>query len=132
MCAFDAGNQLVVLPRVAFARSAVVAAMFSLAGCSSAGTHYTAENVAVATPTQVAQAAEAEDDGRPTQGVPTGRLRALPDEPAEPFSKNYGGRNPSAERNAANKNAAPAVVPVREPSPVPSKIPKDLPSAFRK
>ena len=90
MCAFDTGGEPGVLPRVAFARLAAIAAVFGLAGCASAPTHYAAQSVAVA------QVVEVEGDGRPAQSAPEPRVRDLPDEPAEPFSKNYGGHNPSA------------------------------------
>ena len=120
MFAFDAGREPVILPRAVFARIAAVAAVFGLAGCASAPTHYAAQNVAVA------QVVEVEGDGRPGQPAPEPRLRNLPDEPAEPFSKNYGGQNPSA-----GKKTDP-VQPVNVPAQTPPKIPQDLPPVFRK
>lgn len=71
-------------------------ALPTLAGCASSGSHsYTAQNAPVSA--RVAQAATAvEDDGLPSQAPPPGRIRLMPDEPAEPFSKNYGGGNPAA------------------------------------
>ena len=119
MCAYEAGGQPALLPRVVLARLAAMAAVFGLAGCASATNQYSAQNVAVA------QATEVEADGRPAQAVPTSRLREMPDEPAEPFSKNYGGKNPSA-----GKKADP-VQPVNAPAHMPPKIPQDLPPAFR-
>jgi hypothetical protein len=120
MFALHAGREPVVPSRVLCARSSVLAAMLGLAGCASAPQQYAAQNIAVA------QAVEVEADGRPAQAVPTSRLRSLPDEPVEPFSKNYGGKNPAADKMPA------AVEPVNGPSNVPPKIPRDLPPVFRK
>ena len=120
MFAFDAGGEPVMLPRVAVARLAAMAAALGLAGCASAPTHYASQSVAVA------QVAEVEGDGRPAQAAPEPRLRSLPDEPAEPFSKNYGGQNPSA-----GKKLDP-VQPVIVPAQAPPQIPQDLPPVFRK
>ncbi len=75
--------------------SCALAALTAIAGCSSTGSNsYTAESVPVA---KVAQAATpVEDDGLPSQAPPPGRIRLMPDNPGEPFSKNYGGGNPAA------------------------------------
>ena len=127
MFAFKPGLRPAKLPRAQFARAAAVAALSSLAGCASTHNPYTTENVPVAPPQALAQAAIAEDDGRPAQALPTGRLRLMPDEPNEPFSKNYGGKNPSnGKHQVAEMPARPTI-----PAPVP-KIPNDLPAAFRK
>jgi hypothetical protein len=124
MFAFETGSLPVTSPRALFARFAAVAAAFGLAGCSATTSHLATEtaikNVAVA------QAVDVEADGRPAQTAPSPRLRALPDEPAEPFSKNYGGKNPSAEKRFE------PVQQVNAPSQSPPKIPLDLPPAFRK
>lgn len=123
MFAFETGSLPVTSPRALFARIAAVAAAVGLAGCSATTSHVATEtaikNVAIA------QAVEIEADGRPAQTAPAPRLRALPDEPAEPFSKNYGGKNPSAEKRFEAVQQAVA------PAQSPPKIPLDLPPAFR-
>lgn len=95
--------------------SCALAALTTLAGCSSAGTtSYTAQNPAIA-PRTVAQAATViEDDGLPAQAPPPARIRVMPDQPDEPFSPNYGGSNPAA-LGACITRAAPPVVPAPQP-----------------
>jgi hypothetical protein len=39
-----------------------------------------------------AERAETEDDGLPAQVAPTSAIRRTPDDPSEPFSRNYGPR----------------------------------------
>lgn len=111
--------------------SCALAALTVLSGCASTGTApHTAQNVSGP---RVAQAAAVtEDDGLPVQSPPQARIRAMPDNPSEPFSKNYGGSNPAAlsaggaprEENAAAGSAGKA--PARKPA-----LPDDLPPAFR-
>jgi hypothetical protein len=96
--------------------SCAVLALTTLAGCSSAGTtsSYTAPNPAIA-PRTVAQAATViEDDGLPAQAPPPARIRAMPDQPDEPFSPTYGGSNPAA-LGAGITRAAPPAVPAPKP-----------------
>ncbi len=126
MFAFKSGSRPAKLPRAAIARAAAMAALSGLAGCASTHNPYTAQNVPVAQPQHVA-AAEAEDDGRPAQALPTDRLRQMPDEPNEPFSKNYGGKNPSSNKHYEAEAPARPVAPAQAP-----KIPNDLPATFRK
>jgi hypothetical protein len=66
---------------------------------------------------------EIEDDGLPSQTPPLMRTRKLPDNPAEPFSPNYGG--------PASRQAAIEPRPQRERA-VASAIPDDLPPDFRR
>lgn len=68
-----------------------------LAGCSSAGTgKYSAYSAVVAEPEKVARAAvDMEADGLPAQTPPARGGRREPDDPNEPYSRNYGGTNPS-------------------------------------
>lgn len=89
--------------------SCVLAALTALAGCASAGnTSYTAQNPALV-PKTVAQAATVmEDDGIPAQAPPPARIRAMPDSPDEPYSRNYGGSNP-ATLGVGTTRAAPPV-----------------------
>ena len=114
MVAFRAGARPVL-------SSCALAALTALAGCSSAGTtSYTAQNPAIV-PKTVAQAATVlEDDGIPAQAPPPARIRAMPDSPDEPFSRNYGGSNPAA-LGAGTKptRAAPPVPDNRQPARTP-------------
>jgi hypothetical protein len=67
-----------------------------------------------------------EDDGLPSQAPPSANIRQLPDDPSEPYSRNYGGPNPAAiERKPVDKSAA-------APLPTQAAIPADLPPAFRR
>ncbi|MEQ1717588.1 MAG: adhesin [Hyphomicrobium sp.] len=103
-----------------------LAAVIGLAGCSSAGSsRYSAENTTVSPARAVAQAAvEMEDDGLPSQTPPSVSIRQLPDDPNEPFSRNYGGGNPAAVEAASPQE--PGKTPGRQPV-----VPADLPPAFR-
>ena len=124
MCAFDAGQKLAVSSRVRVARAVALAAMLALPGCASENSTYSAAGGP--SPTRVAGAViEVEDDGLPAQTPPSARLRQMPDDPSQPFSRNYGGVNPS--REPLHENQQPQ--PVHAPTPV---IPKDLPPQFRK
>jgi hypothetical protein len=59
-----------------------------LAGCATSSAGETAT-----TRTQVrAERAEMEDDGMPAQVAPASTIRQQPDDPSEPFSRNYGPR----------------------------------------
>ena len=113
-----------VVSRVS-ARAAAVAALLGLAGCATSSHPYSAQNAAIAGSSRVAEAAQVEDEGRPAQAVPTTRVRELADDPGEPYSKSYGGNNPSA-----GKKSEPGE-PSRAPIPT-AKIPADLPPAFRR
>ena len=121
MFAFQAGSKPVL---TFFA----LAALLGLAGCSSAQTNsYTAENAAVAPPQAVAQAAavDVEDDGLPAQTPPSDRIRQLPDDPNEPYSRNYGGENPSS--SVLEQSSSPGNNPEVNPA-----VPHDLPPDFRR
>ncbi len=121
MFAFQAGAKPVLT-------SCALAALLGLAGCSSAQTNsYTSDNVAVAKPQAVAQAAvvEVEDDGLPAQTPPSGRIRQLPDDPNEPFSRNYGGVNPSS--SVSDESTPSGRIPDAAPA-----VPHDLPPDFRR
>lgn len=79
----------------------------ALAACVSgcASTHHNTQvygyyDAGASAQRKVAQAGVVmEDDGLPSQSPPPAHIRALPDEPGEPFSKNYGGSNPAATRS---------------------------------
>lgn len=134
MSALRTGAKPVVL-------TCALAALNAVAGCASTGApNYASQNPAVAT--RVAQAAAPnEDDGLPAQSPPPGRIRAVPDNPDEPFSKNYGGGNPAALGITAGKPAAEdgshdgtrdgAHGVVRNAPANAPPIPDDLPPAFR-
>ncbi|MGL4397279.1 MAG: adhesin [Hyphomicrobium sp.] len=97
-----------------------------LAGCA-ATPRYTSDAVAVAPRQTVAQVADVEDDGIPAQTPPAANIRQQQDDPREPYSRNYGGINPSA--NAKPLESGPQ--PGSGSAPVKPKIPDDLPPAFR-
>ena len=121
MFAFQAGAKPVLT-------TCALAALLGLAGCSSAQTNsYTSENVAVAPAQAVAQAAvvDVEDDGLPAQTPPSGRIRQSPDDPNEPYSRNYGGVNPSS--SASDEGAPSGKIPGAAPV-----VPHDLPPDFRR
>lgn len=130
MFAFVTGVSPDLRTRAPVARVAALCAALAVSGCAS---HHqsTADaqrmNVRVA---DAAAAVEVEDDGLPSQTPPPARIRQAADDPTEPFSRNYGGANPSQRpisERAAETRDAPA--PVKAPAPV---IPADLPAAFRK
>ena len=108
-----------------------LAALLGLAGCSSAKTSsYTSDNVAVAPAQSVAQASvvDVEDDGLPAQTPPSGRIRQLADDPSEPYSRNYGGVNPSSVRaDEQGQPEASGKIPDQSPA-----VPHDLPPDFRR
>lgn len=123
MCALAAGRSPVQKNRAAIARAAAAAMFAALGGCAShqngASAQYPANGV------RVAQAVtEVEDDGLPAQTPPPARIREMADDPSEPFSRNYGGGNPSASAAPPAEEHAPK----RAPNP---QIPSDLPPAFR-
>lgn len=124
MFAFQAGAK----PVLTFC---ALAALVGLAGCSSAQSNsYTAENAAGAPPQAVAQSAavEVEDDGLPAQTPPSDRIRELPDDPSEPYSRNYGGVNPSSVRADESNDREPSgIIPESTPA-----VPHDLPPDFRR
>lgn len=123
MFAFKAGSLPAHHYRAFAARAAAAALMAALGGCAS-DQYQTSAGYAPAEP-RVAQAVvDVEDDGLPAQTPPQVSARQSADDPSEPFSRNYGGVNPSAM-------AVPgARAPVRQHAPQPD-IPDDLPPAFR-
>jgi len=111
------------------------AAGISVAGCASDNNAYYAGSYSGANPgspppTYVAQgpAVQMEADGLPVQAAPSARIRAMPDDPAQPYSRNYGGPNP------ADATSAPTAVKTSSNvvAPMPTSIPADLPPSFRK
>ncbi len=76
-----------------------------------------------------------EDDGLPVQTAPPARVRSAPDNPNEPFSRNYGGPNPSAvgkdEKPEEHYEQVPAPAQAAR-VPLPADLPNDLPPDFRR
>lgn len=106
------------------------AVLISAAGCAADNEAYYAGSPP---PAYVAQgpAVQMEADGLPVQAAPSARIRAMPDDPTQPYSPNYGGANP------ADVRSAPATV--RRPNdtasmsaPMSVPIPADLPPSFRR
>lgn len=64
---------------------ALLALTVSLTGCATSSAEPTP-----AGPIAQAQRTDAEDDGLPPQVAPPAGIRQLPDDPSEPFSRNYG------------------------------------------
>ena len=102
--------------------AALALLLIAVSGCSSTKSY----NVAAAAPARVS--AEMEDDGIPVQSHPPMRIRAVADDPSEPFSRNYGGPNPSTASFATPQGTAAAAAAPAAPQPP---LPDDLPAAFR-
>jgi hypothetical protein len=102
------------------------AAAISTAGCAADNEAYYAGSPP---PAYVAQgpAVQMEADGLPVQAAPSERIRAMPDDPTQPYSPNYGGANP------ADVRSAPATVKrSNDTASIPMPIPADLPPSFRR
>jgi len=127
MCAFAASRSPAGVARAAIVPLLVAAAALVEAGCATDNNAYNAGGPAnVAYVRQASAATEMEDDGLPSQAPPSASIRQLPDDPSEPYSRNYGGPNPAAiEKKPVDKTAGLS-------SPPPSAIPSDLPPAFRR
>ncbi|MBL8564540.1 MAG: adhesin [Hyphomicrobiaceae bacterium] len=102
---------------VVWSKPSLALLLVAFAGGCGARSEYPAASVGSPYPQQVAAAPapreEMEDDGLPVQRPPLARSVNQPDDPSEPFSRNYGGPAPAAPKKAAA-------------------IPGDLPPAFRK
>ena len=96
-----------------------------LAGCAANSNTSYANAPAVAAYAARADGVQTEDDGLPSQTPPSMRIRQMPDDPNEPYSRNYGGPNPAAAKSAPNLGIGHA----NASKPV---IPADLPPAFRR
>lgn len=121
MFAFEAGEKPVRNYRGLPARAALAVLLAALGGCASdqQSSNYSRTHIAMAQAT-----IDIEDDGLPAQSPPSKAVRHAPDDPSEPYSRNYGGINPSVTGVPA------AAGPVPQQHPVPD-IPDDLPPAFR-
>lgn len=121
-------RRLAALPRAYSAPVLALALAGLVGGCSGRSEYSEGYGYGYAAPPAPAQRVaatrqEIEDDGLPSQTPPLMRARKLPDNPAEPFSPNYGG--PAARQAAIEPR------PQRERA-VASAIPDDLPPDFRR
>ncbi len=125
MYAFFAGSKPNEAVRAATALLFAAAAALCVAGCAADNHAYYAD----ASPTYVPRAStvEIEEDGIPSQAAPPARIRQMPDDPSQPYSRNYGGPNP-----ASVVPAVPTVKASNETASPKSQIPNDLPAAFRR
>lgn len=127
MCAFAAGRSPAKVARAAIVLLLVAAAGLVEAGCATDNNAYNAGAPAnVAYVRQASVATEMEDDGLPAQAPPAANIRQLPDDPSEPYSRNYGGSNPAAIDSVPADKAVSARLPAQ------AAIPADLPPAFRR
>jgi hypothetical protein len=125
MFAFCVGLRPNETVRAATATLFAAAAALCVAGCAADNRAYYAD----ASPTYVPRVStvEIEEDGMPSQAAPPARIRQMPDDPSQPFSRNYGGSNP-----AGVVPVAPTVKASNEPGAPKLSIPDDLPPAFRR
>lgn len=123
MFAYKAGRVPAHNYRAFAARAVAAAIMAALGGCAS--DQYQSSAGYAPAESRVAQAAvDVEADGIAAQTPPPFSARQTPDDPTEPYSRNYGGVNPSAMAPPGAK----AAIQHHENSP---RIPDDLPPAFR-
>jgi hypothetical protein len=109
------------------------AAALGGAGCASNNnnTYYATAPAVAAYSRQVAEV-QIENDGLPSQAPPSVRIRQMPDDPSEPYSRNYGGFNPASVEHPAvvehkSADAAAGWATLSHPA-----IPADLPPTFRR
>jgi hypothetical protein len=112
--------------RVVIASLMVAAAALDVGGCAADNNPYYGS---VSPPTYVAQgpAAQTEADGLQSQAAPSARIRQMPDDPSQPYSRNYGGPNP-----AGTVPTSPTVKASNDAASPKPPIPDDLPPAFRR
>jgi len=124
MFAFRVGVRPNETVRAATATLYAAAAALCVAGCAADNHAYYAD----ASPTFVPRATvEMEEDGMPSQAAPPARIRQMPDDPSQPYSRNYGGSNPAGVVPVTPTVRASNEAPSTKPS-----IPDDLPPAFRR
>lgn len=126
MCAFAASRSPARVARAAIVPLLVAAAALGEAGCATDNNTYNASAPATVAYARPASGVEVEDDGLPSQAPPAANIRQMPDDPSEPYSRNYGGSNPAAIENKAIGETANKTPPARPA------IPADLPPAFRR
>jgi hypothetical protein len=125
MFAFSLGCRPVQAVRAA-APLIVAAAGLCAAGCAANHSTY---NDTLSAAAYVAQgpSVQIEEDGMPSQAAPAARIRQMPVDPSQPYSRDYGGPNP-----ASTIPAAPTVKASNDVAPPRPPIPYDLPPAFRR
>ena len=96
MFALVSGIAPAKIVRAASAPFLITALAICQAGCASDNNVYYSKEPAVAAYVAKAPTADVEADGLPTQPPRLLRIRQMPDVPSEPYSRNYGGPNPSA------------------------------------
>ncbi|HVZ04612.1 adhesin [Hyphomicrobium sp.] len=127
MYAFAAGRSPAEVARAAIVPLLFAVAALGQGGCAADnGAQYATAPAVAAYSQQVAAAVQVESDGLPSQPAPSARIRQMPDDPSEPFSRNYGGPNPAS---VTAKPDATAEAKMTAPQPA---IPADLPPAFRR
>lgn len=127
MCALAASRSPARVARAAIVPLLVAAAAFCGAGCAT-DNRYSGYNAGAPAPVAYARQAgvQMEDDGLPSQAPPSANIHRLPDDPSEPYSRNYGGPNPAASETKEPSQAT-ARPPLNRPA-----IPADLPPVFRR
>lgn len=115
------------LPRVL-----VIAVAAALAGCAQHTTQTAAYDPSVAAPPSHVSAdtgrkPDLEDDGREAQIPPMKKAQPEPDDPREPWSRNYGKGTPVQRADVVAPPAVAALGPV-----VRGPVPADLPPDFRR
>ncbi len=125
MFAFSVGLRPNETVRAATATLFAAAAALCAAGCAADNHAYYAD----ASPAYVPRVStvEIEEDGMPSQAAPPARIRQMPDDSSQPYSRNYGGSNP-----AGIVPVAPTVKASNESPSLKPQIPDDLPPAFRR
>lgn len=106
--------------------AAMVCLAFAMAGCASQ--KVTRQTDARPDPSIVARA-DTEADGQPAQPPPPISIRAAPDDPREPWSRNYGTVPPvrGVDAPVAPPAVLPAALPPVRPSPVVPAVPAASP-----
>ena len=105
----------------------IAVAVLAAGGCAENRSQYQyAEAAKVAG--YVAEAPQIEGDGLPSQPAPPMRNGQMPDDPTAPYSRNYGGWNPSQLPTGARE----PVVERKEAEVERPYIPHDLPEDFRR
>lgn len=110
----------------------LTAAAAALAGCSQHATQTAAYDPRVAPPPHhvspdAGRKPDLEDDGREAQIPPMKKAQPEPDDPREPWSRNYGKSPPVQRADASNPATAIGLGPV-----VRGPLPADLPPDFRR
>lgn len=125
MFAFPRSRRAGRAARVGLAFPVAAAALLS-AGCANTKASYSSAGAPAA---YIAQGTSlpVESDGLPVQAPPSSMIRQIPDDPAQPYSPNYGGTNP-----ASTVPSWPTVKASNEAVPARDTIPADLPPAFRR